>query len=90
MTAELIIDPRIIARKIVNIISLFFGGNAAIREPPKSAPTPSRDVNIPISRDSLLNFSISRMLINAIKGNEKILNIKVSKITVSRFIFFLV
>ena len=52
VTAELIIDPRIIARKIVNIMRLFFGGNAAIREPPKSAPTPSRDVSNPISRAS--------------------------------------
>ncbi len=33
---------------------------------------------------------MSKILINAIKGNEKILNMKVSKITVSRFKFFLV
>ena len=59
-------------------------------KPPIRAPNPSRDVNIPISRASNWNFSISKILISAIKGNEKILNTKVSKITVSRFKFFLV
>ena len=81
---------RIIKRKMINITRLFFGGKAAIIMPPKRAPNPSREVNKPISRGSLLNFSISRRLINAIKGNEKILNIKVSKITMRRLIFFLV
>ena len=88
--AELAIAKRIIERKMINITRLFFGGKAAIKVPPKRAPKPSREVNKPISKDSILNFSISRRLINAMKGNEKILNIKVSKITMRRLIFFLV
>ena len=44
------IDIRIIARKIVNMIRLLFGGKAAISKPPIRAPNPSRDVKVPISR----------------------------------------
>ena len=74
----------------MKLINFLFTAKTDIAVPPKSAPIPSKEVNIPIFSSFGLNFSISNKLINAINGRAKILKTKVREITVSKFILLFV
>ena len=90
LDADRDIDSKIIARKDIKLINFLLIAITVIAVPPKRAPIPSKDVNIPIYNSFGLNFSMSNRLINAMNGRAKILKTKVRDTTDNKLTLSLV